>query len=69
MESADLLLALPLLGNPLEDMPDYRELVRPFGAGSFTIRYRLHSDMIVLSLSNIARKKHFIRFDRQFIVV
>lgn len=57
LESADLLLAHPLLGKPLEDMPDYRELVRPFGAGSFTIRYRLHSDMIVLVAVKHSKEK------------
>ncbi|MEI6208274.1 MAG: type II toxin-antitoxin system RelE/ParE family toxin [Desulfuromonadales bacterium] len=48
IEAASQLLAHPLLGKPLEDVPEYRELIRPFGAGSYTIRYRISDDMIVV---------------------
>ena len=43
------LLTHPMLGKPLEDIPDYRELITPFGSGTYTIRYRLDFDKIVIS--------------------
>jgi plasmid stabilization system protein ParE len=39
IEAINPLLTHPMLGKPLEDMPEYRELIRPFGSGSYTIRY------------------------------
>ena len=57
MESGDLLLTHPLLGKTLEDMPDYRELIRTFGAGSFTIRYRINGDTIVIVAVKHSKEK------------
>lgn len=48
IEATSQLLSHPLLGKPLDDIPEYRELIRPFGAGSYTIRYRIAADMIVI---------------------
>lgn len=48
MEAIHALASHPLLGKPLEDSPEYRELIRPFGAGSYTIRYRMDSEMIII---------------------
>ena len=36
------------MGKPLEDIPDYRELIIPFGSGTYTIRYRLDFDKIIV---------------------
>ena len=57
MEGTNLLLAHPLLGKPLEDMPEYRELIRPFGGGAFTIRYRLSGSNIVVVAVKHSREK------------
>ena len=48
IEATNQLLTHPMLGKPLEDMPEYRELIRPFGSGSYTIRYRMDFDMIII---------------------
>lgn len=48
IEAINRLLAHPLMGRPLEDMPEYRELIRPFGAGSCIVRYRIDFDRIVI---------------------
>jgi plasmid stabilization system protein ParE len=48
IEAINQLLSQPLSGKPLEDMPEYRELIRPFGSGAYTIRYRIDSDKIII---------------------
>jgi hypothetical protein len=35
-------------GKPLEDFTEYRELIRPFGGGSYTIRYRVDFDKVII---------------------
>ncbi|MHB8056916.1 MAG: type II toxin-antitoxin system RelE/ParE family toxin [Desulfuromonadaceae bacterium] len=48
IEGASLLSINPMIGKPLEDMPEYRELIRPFGSGAYVIRYRVDFDWIVI---------------------
>jgi plasmid stabilization system protein ParE len=48
IEATNQLLTHPMLGKPLEDMPEFRELIRPFGSGSYTIRYRMDFDKIII---------------------
>lgn len=48
IEATNLILSHPMLGKPLEDMPEFRELIRPFGSGAYTIRYRTDFDRIVI---------------------
>lgn len=61
IEATNQLLIHPLMGRPLEDIPEYRELIRPFGAGSYTIRYRIAVDMIVvLGIKHSKEKALFI---------
>jgi plasmid stabilization system protein ParE len=48
IEAINLLLDHPLLGKPHEDMPEYRDLIQPFGSGAYTIRYRIDFDTIVV---------------------
>lgn len=48
IEATNMLLAHPMLGKPLEEIPEYRELIRPFGAGAYTIRYRTDFDKIII---------------------
>jgi plasmid stabilization system protein ParE len=49
IEAMNLLLTYPLLGKPLEDIPEYRELIQPFGSGAFTVRYRMDFDVIIIT--------------------
>jgi plasmid stabilization system protein ParE len=48
IEATNQLLTHPMVGKPLEDMPEYRELIRPFGSGSYTIRYRMDFDKLII---------------------
>ena len=57
IEATNKLLSYPLLGKPLEDIPEYRELIRPFGSGSYTIRYRVDFDLIIIAGIRHSREK------------
>ena len=45
---ADRLLDSPEIGRPLADGTGRRELVIPFGAGAYVLRYRIHGDTVVV---------------------
>ena len=45
---ADRLLDSPEIGRPLADGTGRRELVIPFGAGAYVLRYRIHDDTVVV---------------------
>lgn len=45
---ADRLQAHPGIGRPMDDDTGRRELVLPFGAGAYVLRYRLHRDSVVI---------------------
>lgn len=38
----------PLIGKPVEDLPDYHDLVIPFGASGYLLRYRIQGDTIFI---------------------
>ena len=46
--SAERLQALPQIGRPMDDDTGRRELVVPFGAGAYVLRYRIHRDEAVI---------------------
>lgn len=48
LEAANLILNHPQIGKPVEDMPEYRDIIRPFGSGAYTVRYRLDFDKIII---------------------
>lgn len=48
IDATNQILSYPLSGKPLEDIPEYRELIRPFGSGSYTICYRVDFDQIII---------------------
>jgi plasmid stabilization system protein ParE len=45
---ADRLVGSPEIGRPLADGTGRRELVIPFGAGAFVLRYRIRDDTVVV---------------------
>jgi len=57
IEATNQLLTHPLSGKPLEDTPEYRELIRPFGSGSYTIRYRTDFENIIILGIKHSREK------------
>ena len=38
----------PHIGKPVEDMPDYRDLVIPFGSAGYLLRYRIQADVLYI---------------------
>ncbi|MBI1922348.1 MAG: type II toxin-antitoxin system RelE/ParE family toxin [Geobacter sp.] len=38
----------PRIGKPVEDLPDYRDLIIPFGAYGYVLRYRIQGDTIFI---------------------
>lgn len=46
--SADRLQDLPEIGRPMGDDTGRRELIVPFGAGAYVLRYRVHRDTVVV---------------------
>jgi plasmid stabilization system protein ParE len=43
-----LLEANPLIGKPVEDLPDYHDIFVPFGASGYVLRYRIQGDTIYI---------------------
>ncbi len=48
LQATDLLLENPYLGRPLEDMPEFHELVIPFGQRGYIMRYRVDQQTIII---------------------
>ena len=46
--SAGNLPDLPEIGRPMDDDTGRRELVVPFGAGAYVLRYRIHDETVVI---------------------
>ena len=42
------LQAQPELGRVVDDAPELRDLIAPFGAGAYIVRYRIYSDAILI---------------------
>jgi plasmid stabilization system protein ParE len=47
-EAAQRLLETPSIGKPVEDLPQYRDLLTRFGAGGYVVRYRIHAETIYI---------------------
>jgi len=48
LQAAELLLENPYLGRPLEDMPEFHELIIPFGQRGYVMRYRVDQQTIII---------------------
>jgi len=46
--AVSLLIANPGLGKPVEDLLDYHDIVIPFGAAGYVLRYRMRGDVIYI---------------------
>ena len=40
------LVANPRMGKPVEDLPDYHDIVIPFGASGYLLRYRIQGNTV-----------------------
>ncbi|MDD2733392.1 MAG: type II toxin-antitoxin system RelE/ParE family toxin [Desulfuromonadaceae bacterium] len=38
----------PRMGKPVEDLPDFHDLIVPFGASGYVIRYRIQGDTVFI---------------------
>ena len=43
-----ILMDYPDIIHPVEDLPDFHDLIVPFGAGSYVTRYRLEGEAIYI---------------------
>jgi plasmid stabilization system protein ParE len=43
-----VLESYPDIIHPIEDLPDFHDLVVPFGSGGYIIRYRIEKDMVFI---------------------
>ena len=48
IDGASLLRGQPLLGRPLADLPEFHELLIPFGRRGYVLRYRVEATRIVI---------------------
>lgn len=40
--------ANPLIGRPVEGLPDFHDIIIPFGASGYVLRYRIQGDIIFI---------------------
>lgn len=40
--------ANPRIGKPVDDLPDYHDIVVPFGASGYLLRYRIQGETIII---------------------
>ena len=47
-DAAKRLMETPSIGKPVNDLPQYRDLLTRFGAGGYVLRYRVHTETIYI---------------------
>lgn len=47
-DAAKRLMEAPSIGKPVNDLPQYRDLLTRFGAGGYMLRYRVHTETIYI---------------------
>jgi plasmid stabilization system protein ParE len=48
-QAAAALLEQPEVGRVVEDVPNLRDLIAPFGGGAYVLRYRIYPDAVVIA--------------------
>ena len=48
IETANLFLAHPHLGHPIDDLPEFNGLFIPFGQRGYVLRYRIDDEKIII---------------------
>jgi plasmid stabilization system protein ParE len=49
----------PDIVHPVEELPDFHDLVVPFGAGNFVVRYRIHGETVYVVAIRHNREEGF----------
>lgn len=57
--AVDLLTANPEIGKPVADLPGFYDIVIPFGAAGYVLRYRLRTDVIYMVALRHGREAGF----------
>jgi plasmid stabilization system protein ParE len=47
-KAVSLLHPNTFIGKPVEDMPDFRDMVIPFGSSGYVLRYRIENDTVLI---------------------
>lgn len=47
-DAAKRLMENPAIGKPVNDLPQYRDLLTRFGAGGYVLRYRVYAESIYI---------------------
>ncbi|OAI25941.1 plasmid stabilization protein [Methylomonas koyamae] len=47
-DGANYLSGFPMVGRPMNDGSERRELFLPFGAGAYVLRYRIDGDTLII---------------------
>lgn len=47
-EATRRLIDYPLIGKPIDDLPNYRDLLIKFGAGGYFLRYRIEEKSVFI---------------------
>ncbi len=48
IQAANRLLDYPYSGHPMEDIPEFNELIVPFGRNGYILRYRIDGKKVVI---------------------
>lgn len=48
LDGSKILQYYPYIAHPVEDLPDFHELIIPFGAGSYILRYRIEAETVYI---------------------
>ena len=47
-DAAKRLMKTPSIGKPVNDLPQYRDLLTRFGVGGYVLRYRVHTETVYI---------------------
>ena len=48
LETTNRLKNHPFLGRPCDDLPEYRDLIIPFGSAGYVLRYRVEGETVFI---------------------
>lgn len=59
-EAAKVLMETPAIGKPVNNLPQYRDLLTRFGAAGYVLRYRVYAETIYIVHIRHYREADFI---------
>ena len=58
--SVALLEQYDSLGKPVADLPDFRDVIIPFGSAGYVLRYRIRNEVVVIVAVRHAKEAGFV---------